>query len=390
VIRAWRLAHEYYLLLPLGAVIAVVWANTDGDSYFRVAQALAFAVNDIGMAFGLAYVAQEVIEATLPGGTLYPWRRAMLPVIAGVGGTVGAIAVYVAYIHSTDEAVLAQGWPIACGVDIFFCLALARMVFRRSVTVAFPLLLAISSDVIGLTMIARHRLVVEVHPAAALLIVAAIGASIVLRRSGVRSMWLYLFLSGPLTWLGCYRAGLHPALALLPIVPFFPRSARDLRAIDRRDRVEHRTESHFESVFEYPMQGLAFLFGLVNAGVLLRGYGTGTWAVLMASLVGRPLGILVAVGVAMAAGLRLPRHIGWKALVVMALTASVSLGFGLFFAAAVFPVGPLLIETRMGAALTPVGVLLALMTARLLRVGRFADLAAPRQRVPVHLTKGRA
>ena len=72
--RAWTLALEYYLLLPLGGVIALIWANTAGDGYFRVAQALAFAVNDIGLAFGLAYVAQEVIEATLPGGAFHPWR----------------------------------------------------------------------------------------------------------------------------------------------------------------------------------------------------------------------------------------------------------------------------------------------------------------------------
>src|SRR5690349_9749327 len=102
MIRAWRFAVEYYLLLPLGAVIAVVWANTDGDSYFRVAQALAFVVNDIGIAFGLAFVAQEAIEATLPGGTLHPWRRTLLPIVAGIGGSVGAIAVYLAYIRSTD------------------------------------------------------------------------------------------------------------------------------------------------------------------------------------------------------------------------------------------------------------------------------------------------
>jgi NhaA family Na+:H+ antiporter len=190
-------------------------------------------------------------------------------------------------------------------------------------------------------------------------------------------------------WLGCYRAGLHPALALLPIVPFLRRSARDLSAIGRPDRGVHQTASHFESVFEYPMQGLAFFFGLVNAGVVLRGFGTGTWAVLTASLVGRPLGILIATGIAVAAGLRLPRHIGWKALVVMALAASVSLGFGLFFAAAVFPDGPLLSETKFGAALTSLGLILALGAARLLRVGRFVDLAAPRQTVDPRLSRGR-
>jgi Na+/H+ antiporter NhaA len=61
---------------------------------------------------------QEVGEAMLPGGALHPWRRAALPVVAAVGGTLGAIAVYALYVHAADEPVLALGWPIACAVDI--------------------------------------------------------------------------------------------------------------------------------------------------------------------------------------------------------------------------------------------------------------------------------
>ena len=135
-------------------------------------------------------------------------------------------------------------------------------------------------------------------------------------------MWAYLSVSGPLAWLGCYWAGLHPALALLPIVPFFPHSGRHLNGIDHQSRGVHRTASHFESVFEYPVQVVAFLFGLVNAGVLLRGFDTGTWAVLTASLVGRPVGILAAVGIAVAAGLHVPRGIGWRELIVIAVAPS--------------------------------------------------------------------
>jgi Na+:H+ antiporter, NhaA family len=390
VIRAWRFALEHYLVLPLGAGIAMVWANVDGGSYFRVTQALAFAVNDVGMAFALAYLAQEVVEAALPGGTLHPWRRSIVPVIAGAGGSLGAVAVYTAYIHMAEEQVLAQGWPIACGVDIVLCLALARFIFGRTTGVTFLVLLAIAGDVFGLMVVSRHRLVIESHPAATLLIVIAFGVCIAIRRVGVRSMWPYLLIAGPLMWLGCYGVGLHPALALLPIVPFFPRVARDLTATIGPDRSVHRRASHFESVFESPVQGVAFLFGLVNAGVLWRGYGTGTWAVLTASLAGRPLGILAAVGIAVAVGLPLPRDFGWKVLVVSALSASVSLSFGLFFAAAAFPDGPLLIETKMGAAMTSAGVLVALTAARLLRVGRFADAAAPRDDVDPQLAKVRA
>ena len=145
---------------------------------------------------------------------------------------------------------------------------------------------------------------------------------------------------------------MHPALALLPIVPFFLHTARDLNGVARGRRTAHRTASHFEYVFEYPVQVVAFSFGFVNGGVLLRGYGTGTWAVLTASLAGRPLGILAAVGMTVAAGLHLPRQIGWRDVVVIALAASPGLAFGVFLATAMFPPGPLLIETKIGAIVT--------------------------------------
>ena len=386
--RAWTLALEYYLLLPLGGVIALIWANTAGDSYFRVAQALAFAVNDIGLAFGLAYVAQEVIEATLPGGAFHPWRRAILPVIAGAGGTIGAVAVYITYIHTADELVLRQGWPIACGADIFLCLALGRIVFRRGVAISFLMLVAIVGDVVGLAAISRHRLAATVHPGAGGLIIAAIAISIALRQSRVRSMWPYLSLAGPLAWLGCYWAGVHPALSLLPIVPFFSRSARSLDEF-APSRGAHGAAGHFESTFAYPVQGVAFFFGLVNAGVLLHGFDTGTWAVLAASLAGRPLGILAAVVLAVTSGVAPPRDIGWRDLIVIAFAASPGVAFSLFLASAVFPDGPLLVETRVGAIATIAGAPLALAAARLLRVGRFVDRRAT-QPVQTPLMDGRA
>ena len=48
---AWlRFATDRFLWLPLGAAIALVWANTAAESYFRLAHTLAFPVNEIGMA----------------------------------------------------------------------------------------------------------------------------------------------------------------------------------------------------------------------------------------------------------------------------------------------------------------------------------------------------
>ena len=113
------------------------------------------------------------------------------------------------------------------------------------------------------------------------------------------------------------------------------------------------------------------LFAFVNFGIGLRGFGTGTWAVMAASLIGRPLGIVAAIAVAQLVGQGLPVHMDWKIAAVTALAAAPTLTFGVLIAVSVFPVGPLLVETKLGAVGTIIGVLAAFGAARLLRVGRF-------------------
>jgi NhaA family Na+:H+ antiporter len=364
--RDWRTALPYYPLLPLGAVIAIVWANTAAASYFRVAQALAFPVNDIGVTFGLASLAQEVLEAIGPGRAVRSLGSIVLPVAIAVGGTIGAAATYAAYLHFTDEQILAEGWRIACGVDVFVCVALARLIFTRRSTVSVVVLFAVVSDVIALVLVSHRSFAVGADAGAITLIFLAIALSVLFWQLGVRSMWAYLLVAGPIAWFGCYWSGLHPALALLPIVPFFPRAPRPLDELGAL-RHEHTGVTHFESVFAYPLQAVAFLFGLANAGVLLRGVDTGTWAVLAACLVGRPIGILLAAALLPKPSLR------WAELVVVALIGSVGLVFALFLSTSVFPDGPLLTETKLGAIATIVGAPFAFAVARALRVGRFAQ-----------------
>src|SRR5262249_45737616 len=109
-----------------------------------------------------------------------------------------------------------------------------------------------------------------------------------------------------------------------------------------------------------------------NGGVLLRGYGTASWAIVTAALAGRPLGMLLAARLATLAGLHLPDGLTWRELIVVAAATSVGFTLALFAATAVFPVGPLLTETKIGALLTAAGVLLTIALARLLHIGRFA------------------
>ncbi|OFW13434.1 MAG: hypothetical protein A3F70_11140 [Acidobacteria bacterium RIFCSPLOWO2_12_FULL_67_14] len=139
----------------------------------------------------------------------------------------------------------------------------------------------------------------------------------------------------------------------------------------------HDSPRHFEHVWKYPIQGVLFLFGLVNAGVLLSSYGTGTWALLTAALVGKPAGMLAAVALALGLGLHLPLRFHWRDLVVVALATSGGFTFGLFFATAVFPMGPILSELKMGAVATGIGVPVTVGAAWVLRAGRFGYHAHP-------------
>jgi Na+:H+ antiporter, NhaA family len=365
-----RFVKDRFLLLPLGAAIAVAWANIAGESYYRFAHAIAFPVNEIGMALFLALIAQEVMEALMPRGALHTWRRWSLSLIAAAGGFLGAALVYLGYIYLRHEEVLARGWLIAVSIDIAAGYYVLKVIFRRSNALPFLLLVAIVTDAVALIALATWTPFTESHLVGAALLLVAVATAALLRRSGVRKFWPYLVGCGAVSWWAFYLADVHPALALVPIVPFLPRQPRrlDLFAEPPDDDRVH----HVEHEWNEAVQGVLFLFGLVNAGVILTGYDSGTWAVLVASMVGRPLGIVVAVALAVAAGLHLPRRFGWRELIVVALATSSGFTLSLFLATGVLPVGAVLQQIKLGALLTAGGALVAVAVARLIRVGRFA------------------
>ena len=372
--RVSGLVLDYLIALPLGCAAALVWANTFSESYYRFAHATAFAVNDVGMVFFFALITKEVAEATVPGGALHPWRRAALPVAAAVGGVIVSIAIYFSVAHYVGEHMLEDGWVAACAIDIPGTYIIARLIFGRHPAVPFLLLLAISADAIGLAAVAVLHPVGDAHPliGLGLMAVAVAGAAALRYRWGAKSFWFYLLGPGIVSWWALFLGGVHPALALAPIVPFFPHGRHDRGLMVEPAPQARDTLTMFERWWQLPVEGVLLLFGLVNAGVPLHGLEEGMWTIPFAAL-GRPLGIVVAAGVAIAAGLHLPLRVGWRELVVVGCTATIGLVFALFFAIAVMPLGVLLLEMKMGALMTIAGGGLAFAVARLLRVGRFAQ-----------------
>jgi NhaA family Na+:H+ antiporter len=357
------------LLLLGGTVLAVTWANADLRTYERVAAPIRFWVNDVGMVFFFALAAKEVFEATLPGGPLASPRRAIAPLSAAVGGMAAPALIYFALAASHGPAELLRGWAIPCATDIAFSAMVARVVFPAGhPAIPFLLLLAIVDDALGLIILAVF------YPSGALSLpafVASMSASMLLawwlHRRRTQSFWPYVLGPGSLSWAALYFGGFHPALAMVPVIPFMPHARRDLGLFDPREPRQADTLNRFEHWWMVPVQFVLLAFGFANAGVPFERLGPGTVYVVTALLLGKPIGILLFSMGARLAGALLPPGLNLRDVLVVGVAASIGFTVSLFFATAAFSEGAALSETKMGALLSFLAAPLAVLLSRGLR-----------------------
>jgi len=363
----WTFILDNSLLLILGAVVALGWANLDHASYERLTHPLHFAVNDVGMVFFFALATKEIVEATLPGGPLSSPREAGVPLLAAVGGMAVPAGLYLLLVDFSGRADLYPGWAIPCATDIAFSYLAARMIFPRDhPAIPFLLLLAIADDALGLILLAVF------YPSAPLsilsfaaLMIPAIGLALWLKRRGTRSFWPYVVGAGGLSWAALYLGGFHPALALVPVLPFMPHAARDMGLFDPRESSHPDTMNRFEHWWHVPVQFVLFFFALVNAGVALSSVGAGSWIVLSSLLLGKPVGILVFTFLAVKLGMRAPGGLSYLHTAVLGVAAAIGFTVALFFATAAFPgAGAALDEAKMGALLSFIAAPMAILFGR--------------------------
>ena len=169
---------------------------------------------------------------------------------------------------------------------------IARIIFPTGhPAVPFLLLLAIADDALGLIILAVF------YPSGALsftalgvLMTAAVLSALWLRRRQIRSFWPYVLGPGALSWAALYWGGFHPALALVPIVPFMPHGGRDQGLFAPGEHRLPDTLNRFEHWWATPVQFVLLLFGFANAGVPFAQIGPGTYYVVAALLLGKPVG----------------------------------------------------------------------------------------------------
>jgi NhaA family Na+:H+ antiporter len=351
-------------------VIGLVWANTDLHGYEEITHNIHFFVNEIAMAFFFGIAAKEVYEALLPGGALSSPRKAAMPLLATLGGMAGPAGIYVAGALLLGEQELLRGWAIPCATDIAFSYLIARFIFGdRHPAIPFLLLLAIADDGGGLLILALF------YPTGALnlpifvgLVAAAILLAIGFKRWRITNFWPYIALCGTISWFGFYFGGIHPALALVPIIFFMPHELTDAGLFAEQEEGALDTLNQFRHWWRYPVEIILGLFGFVNAGVPFTSVGVGTWLVCLGLMVGKPVGITLFSLLGRAFNLSLPDGMRWADVVVLGCAAGIGFTVALFVSTVAFPPGSHLDMAKMGALFSFGSMLITVIAGKLLRV----------------------
>lgn len=355
----------------------------DGHGGWDYYLTLHFLINDIFMVFFFGIAAKEITESCLPGGSLNPPSKAINPLLGTIGGVVGPVAVYLGLNammapDAATQAVWAEGWGIPTATDIALAWLVARFVFGAGhPAISFLLLLAIADDAIGLGIIAFAYPVQQPEWLYTLLILPAMGIAYGLRRAKVHSWVPYVALAGTMSWFGLYLAHLHPALALVAIVPFMPGPKEDTGFYredpnyDAREaeakaahRPGHSTLENFEHQMKLPVDFGLFFFAFANAGVAFTSINNLTWIVLFALFAGKIIGIFGFSWVGNLCGLPYPTGMGTRHLFLASMIAGIGLTVALFVAGQAFPAGS--VEqgaAKMGAMLSAGIAFLALALA---------------------------
>ena len=174
-------------------------------------------ISDLLLAIFFFIVATE-LKTELTHGELSSVRKALVPVIAAVGGVVVPALIYLAltYLAPGGGGDAARGWPIPTATDIAFAVGVIAVFGRHLPTRmrVFLLALAVIDDLIGIviiaTVFARDIQPLLLIAAVVSLAAFAIVSRVIHRRSVLVPLAVALAL---LTWYLVAQSGVHPTIA---------------------------------------------------------------------------------------------------------------------------------------------------------------------------------
>jgi NhaA family Na+:H+ antiporter len=293
------------ILLLIGTVIALVWANSAWADSYETIKAFEFGPESLHLHLSVEAWAKDGLLAIfffviglelkreIVAGELRRPATALVPMVAAVGGMVVPAAIYLA-VNLTQDGGSTAGWAVPTATDIAFAIAVLAVVgkFLPSALRAFLLTLAVVDDLLAIVIIAAF-FTDELHLqwlAASAVAIAVFGF---LARKGVTRWWILIPL-GVVAWAFMHASGVHATIAGVALGLVVPAIARK----------GHRTSlaEHWEHLWRPVSAGFAVpVFALFAAGVPITMAALSIAAsdpvaqgVFLGLVVGKPLGIVLA------------------------------------------------------------------------------------------------
>ncbi len=371
-------AYEAFLHTPIGLSIGS----------FELKESLLHWINDGLMAIFFLLVGLEIKREILVG-ELSNMRAALLPIGSAIGGAVIPALVYVAINAQNGNL---QGWGIPMATDIAFALGVIALLGDRipNSLKVFVTATAIIDDLIAVLVIAIFYSS-GINVGALAIGFGLLALLIIANMIGIRSLIVYLGL-GIFVWVAFLQSGIHATIAGVLVALTIPaRSNSDDNLFQKRiQTLLHRFEvkepeidedreavllelEHVLEQTQSPLQRLehslrdvsAFIimpiFAFANAGVVISlekltgGLLPVTIGIIIALVIGKPVGILAASWIMKRSGIAsLPSQVNWRQMVGVACLGGIGFTMSLFVASLAFTESNALDDAKIGILIASV------------------------------------
>lgn len=373
------------IILFLAALIAIFMANSiwaDQYTAFWEENHIAFSFNDFSLNHSLKHWVNDGLMAIfffvvglelkreLTTGELSSPKKAMLPIIAAIGGMVVPATIYAIFNAGTDAS---HGWGIPMATDIAFALGVLYLLGDKVPTSlkVFLTALAIADD-LGAVMVIAIFYTEQLSLINLGIGLGFFGLLIISNLLGIRNTVYYAIIGIGGIWLAFMLSGVHATIAAVLAAfaipstakihePFFRKKLDQLKnrfySLDSKDKTPNLTGEQMDCIseiqklaknslppairLEHSMHNfVAFfvmpVFALANAAIPVNlGEGGGmsavTLGVALGLLVGKVIGVFGLTALIIKMGVvKMPTGMTYKNLFGLGLLASIGFTMSLF------------------------------------------------------------
>ena len=329
------------LVLLIAAIIALIVSNSAfSDLYFNTLEHYLFIginefglkltlhhwINDLLMAVFFFFVTLEIKREFIQG-ELSNLKKAMLPIIAAVGGMVIPALFYVVINFGDSETL--NGWAIPSATDIAFSLGILSLLGSR-VPISLKIFLTALAiiDDLGAILIIAFFYSGDLSFSYLSLILISYIFLLILNKFGVKKFLPYL-LVGFFMWFFTYKSGIHATIAGVLLASTIPHRVKD-KDFSLLIKIEHAISPYVAFI-------IMPLFAFANAGVSLDGLTLSSLmmpvplGILLGLFIGKQLGVMLFSYFAVKFGIaQMPDNSNWFSLYGVSILTGIGFTMSLF------------------------------------------------------------